>query len=153
MLLAEPVNAVVLAGQSTNFSVSVSGVPAVAYQWSFKGTNIPGGTNASLSLADVQLANAGDYAVEATNVLGSVMSSNVLLSVYATAAPVLNAFSFSPSGGAGFSVSGVPGFAYTIEASTNLVDWESLATGNSPFIFADTNANLPQRFYRGVYAP
>jgi hypothetical protein len=144
---------VVLAGQATNFTGTASGVPAVSYQWIFDGTNIIGATNDLLSLADIDMANAGDYAVEVSNVLGSVISSNALLSVYASAAPVLGAFSFSSGGGAEFSVSGVPGFNYMVEASTNLVDWVPLASSNSPFIFADTNGNLPQRFYRGVYAP
>jgi hypothetical protein len=125
----------------------------VGYQWSFDGTNISGATNALLSLADTQVTNAGDYSVEVSNVLGSVISSNALLSVYTSAVPVLSALSFSPVSGAEFAVSGVPGFDYTVEASTNLIDWVPLITTNSPFIFADTNANFPQRFYRSVYFP
>ena len=152
-LAAQPENEFVLAGQATNFTVSASGVPVVSYQWSFDGTNISGATNALLLLTDIQVTNAGDYAVEVSNVLGSVISSNALLSVYTSAVPVLNALSFSPLSGAEFEVSGVPGFNYTVQASTNLVDWTPLMTSNSPFIFADTNANLPQRFYRSVYVP
>lgn len=153
-LLNQPANAVVLAGQTTNFNVTASGVPAVGYQWFLAGkTNLFGATNASLALTNIQLADAGNYYVVVTNVLGSIISSNALLSVYASAAPVLNAFTFSQSGGAQFTVSGVPGFNYTVETSTNLIDWILLMSGNSPFIFTDTNAALSQRFYRGVYLP
>ena len=84
---------------------------------------------------------------------GTVISSNALLSVYASAVATLNAFSFSPAGGAGFTVCGVPGFSYKILASSNLVNWVPLMTSNSPFIFDDTNTGLPQRFYRSVYVP
>ncbi len=150
---AQPANEAVLVGQTTNFTVTASGVPAVSYQWTFDGTNIVGATNDVLFLSDVDPTNAGYYAVEVSNVLGSVISPNALLSVYASAAPALSAFSFTLNGGAEFSVSGVPGFNYTVEASTNLIDWVPLTTSNSPFLFTDTNANLPQRFYRGVYVP
>ncbi|HUA66482.1 MAG TPA: immunoglobulin domain-containing protein [Alphaproteobacteria bacterium] len=154
LLLAQPTNAIVLLGQTTNFTVSASGAPAVSYQWFYAGrTNIFGATNASLSLTDIQLAEAGNYYVIVTNVFGSITSSNALLSVYASASPVLNGFSLSQTGGVGFSVFGVPGFNYTVQASTNLIDWVPLMTGNSPFIFTDTNATLSQRFYRGVYLP
>jgi len=152
-LATQPQNEFVLAGQATNFTVSVTGLPAMTYQWSFDGTIISGATNALLSLTDIQVTNTGDYAVEVSNVLGSVISSNALLSVYTSAVPVLSALSFSPASGAEFGVSGVPGFNYTVEASSNLMDWVPLLTTNSPFIFVDTNADLPQRFYRSVYAP
>lgn len=153
VLLTQPANVFVLAGQTTNFSVSASGVPAINYQWTFDGANISGATNDVLLLADIGLTNGGHYAVEASNVLGSVISSNALLSVYASAASVLNGFSLSQTGSVEFSVSGVPGFNYTVEASTNLIDWVPLMTSNSPFIFTDTSANLPQRFYRSIYVP
>jgi hypothetical protein len=153
MITAQPTNEAVLVGQTTNFTITATGVPAVGYQWNFKGTNIPGATNDSLVLTDLQLTNAGNYSVDVTNVLGSVISSNALLSVYTSAAPVLDAFSFSPDAGAGFMVSGVPGFNYEVLASSNLMDWVPLVTSNSPFIFVDTNIALPQRFYRSIYVP
>ncbi|HEX3623859.1 MAG TPA: immunoglobulin domain-containing protein [Verrucomicrobiae bacterium] len=151
-LTAQPSNEAVLAGQMTNFAASASGVPSVSYQWIFDGTNIIGATNDVLSLADINLTDGGYYAVQVSNVLGTVMSSNVLLSVYTSAAPVLSVFSHSPGQG-GFSVSGVPGFTYTVETSTNLIDWTPLMTNHSPFICTDTNANLAQRFFRGFYVP
>jgi hypothetical protein len=48
--------------------------------------------------------------------------------------------------------SAVPGRNYTLEASTNLVDWETILSGtasNAPVQFVDTQApNFTQRFYR-----
>jgi hypothetical protein len=52
---------------------------------------------------------------------------------------------------------GFPNQNYTIEASTNLVDWRFLyntnapATSNGVFRFTDSAAtNIPMRFYRAV---
>jgi hypothetical protein len=48
-----------------------------------------------------------------------------------------------------FNVSGEPGSEYTVQASTNLVDWVSVQTNLAPFTFVDSNANqFAQRFYR-----
>jgi hypothetical protein len=50
-----------------------------------------------------------------------------------------------------FSVSGQSGPVYAIEISTNLTQWSSVFTTNSPampFVWTDTATNGPQRFYR-----
>lgn len=53
-----------------------------------------------------------------------------------------------------FVVAGVPGFNYSVLASTNLQDWVPLVTNTSPFEFLDTDAAvLPCRFFRSVYSP
>lgn len=51
-------------------------------------------------------------------------------------------------------VTGTPGINYTVQASTNLVNWLSIYTNSSPFIFTDPYAsNYPTRFYRTVSGP
>jgi hypothetical protein len=46
---------------------------------------------------------------------------------------------------------GLYGYNYTVEASTDLVNWLVLQTNSSPFTFTDTNAgSYPRRFYRAV---
>lgn len=50
------------------------------------------------------------------------------------------------------AVTGIPGYLYVIQASTDLVHWISLATNLSPWDFVDTNARrYNARFYRAVY--
>jgi hypothetical protein len=67
---------------------------------------------------------------------------------------MLNGCSFSCVNGLEFQVAGVPGFNYAVQESTNLIDWVSLITNTSPFIFMDTNAaSFPQQFYRTLYVP
>jgi len=52
------------------------------------------------------------------------------------------------------NVSGLPGYYYVVQASTNLLNWFPFQTNPAPFVFVDTNsANYPCRFYRTVLAP
>jgi len=55
----------------------------LAFRWYFNQTNLlAGATNASLTLTNVQLGQAGSYSVLVTNLYGSALSSNVALNVY-----------------------------------------------------------------------
>jgi hypothetical protein len=53
----------------------------LSYQWKFKGTDITGATNTVLILTNVQSSQAGNYAMLVTNLYGSILSSNALLTV------------------------------------------------------------------------
>ena len=83
----QPTNQTVAVGGTANFSVTASGPPPLSYQWNFNGTNISGATNTSLTLTNVQLSQAGNYAVLVTNAYGSVLSSNAVLTVLAPTLP------------------------------------------------------------------
>jgi uncharacterized delta-60 repeat protein len=81
-ITVQPANQSVAAGGTAIFNVQVTGSLPLAYQWSCNGTNLVGATNASLMLKNVQLAKVGNYAVAVSNLLGSTVSSNALLTVY-----------------------------------------------------------------------
>jgi hypothetical protein len=56
----------------------------------------------------------------------------------------------------GFNISGQSGPDYAVETSTNLTQWSTAFITNSPalpFVWTDTNAALPQRFYRVKLGP
>ena len=61
------------------------------------------------------------------------------------------------NGKLGFQVSGQTGPDYAVQVSSNLFDWSTLFTTNSPampFSWADTNtATLPAQFYRIQVGP
>ena len=80
-IVIQPTNQVVIVEGTANFSVAVTGLPPLSYQWNFNGTNLDGATNASLALTNVQFSQAGNYAVLATNAYGSILSSNAMLTV------------------------------------------------------------------------
>jgi len=63
-----PPTNLVVAGLSASFSASVIGPTPTGYQWQFNGVNLPGATNASLSIPTVSAANAGNYTIVANSI-------------------------------------------------------------------------------------
>jgi hypothetical protein len=81
VITAQPGSLVVTNGQTAVFTVGASGNGGLAYQW-FKGNAaIAGATGATLTLANVQSTDAGDYSVVVTNAAGSTASQTVTLTV------------------------------------------------------------------------
>jgi alpha-tubulin suppressor-like RCC1 family protein len=81
-----PTDQIVRISTNATFAVTAGGTPPITYQWMFDGGVIAGATNASLTVTNVQAANAGIYAVAITNDYGGAASTNAnlyLLSVYA----------------------------------------------------------------------
>jgi hypothetical protein len=62
-------------------TVAAAGTPPLGFQWLRDGYPIPGATGTSLTLPNIQLADAGDYAVEVSNLLAAVTSSTAQLQV------------------------------------------------------------------------
>jgi DNA-binding beta-propeller fold protein YncE len=85
-----PVSQTAVVGGTVNLTAAASGNPAPAYQWRINGANIPSATSATLTLSNVQLTDAGDYDVVATNQSGNATSSLAQLAVVAaSSAPVI----------------------------------------------------------------
>ncbi len=79
---AAPTNQSVVLDASVAFSVAASGYPPLSYQWFFDATNsLPGQTNTTLALADLQLSQSGAYTIVVTNIFGSATSPPALLTV------------------------------------------------------------------------
>ena len=68
-------------GGSVTFSVSASGQGSLRYQWRFNGTNLPGATNPTLTLTNVQPSQEGAYMVMVTDSVGTAPSQTALLTV------------------------------------------------------------------------
>ncbi len=68
-------------GGTASFSVGASGTAPLSYRWSWNGTNLVGATNATLTLNNVQLAQAGNYSVQVSNLAGSTNSTVAKLTV------------------------------------------------------------------------
>jgi Leucine-rich repeat (LRR) protein len=81
-IISQPVSRTNVAGTDAGFSVGATGTPAPGYQWQFNGANISGATDAILLVSNVQAANAGNYAVIVTNVVGAATSSVAVLTVW-----------------------------------------------------------------------
>ncbi|MDE3067237.1 MAG: immunoglobulin domain-containing protein [Verrucomicrobiota bacterium] len=155
LIVIPPTNTAVAAGQTATFSVQASAPSGTSllYQWQFNSANLPLATNASLTLTNVTRADVGSYSVTVSDNAGATNSGPAMLTVYDSAAAVLGPVARTDSGFV-LSVSGVPGYRYVVEASTNLSDWVPLQTNTAPFYFSDPNASLfHRRFYRSLYLP
>ena len=81
-ITSQPVNVATNLGATVFFTVGTSGSQPLGYQWFFNGTNNPVGANSNvLELDNVDTNSAGNYSVLITNAVGSVTSSNVVLTV------------------------------------------------------------------------
>ncbi len=84
-----PQSQTVVAGSNVTFSVTATGSPPPSYQWTVNGAAILGATNSTLTLANVQAANAGSYAVNVSNsaVTTPVVSAAAILTVNPAGGP------------------------------------------------------------------
>ena len=81
-----------LAGAAVTFAVEAGGYPAPSYQWRLNGIAIAGAISSTLTLANVQANNSGNYDVLISNGVGGGLSSLASLSVVTSAsAPVITA--------------------------------------------------------------
>ncbi len=85
VITLEPTNQYLLPGSSATFTVRGAGLYGVTYQWQTNGVNLSGATNATLSLTNVQVAQAVSYDVVVTDNagMGSFVSSNASLNIVA----------------------------------------------------------------------
>ena len=93
-ITTQPQSQTVPVGVNATFTVVASGTAPLSYQWKKGATilantgNISGATNATLTLTNVQLADAGSYSVTVTNAAGTATSNAAALTAYVpTAAP------------------------------------------------------------------
>jgi len=151
----QPLCQAVAPGSSVTFSITVTSAAPASCQWQFQGTDIPGETNTSLTLTNVQLGNVGNYRAFVTNALGSDASVFASLGILGQPVSFLNGpenIQYAADG-LHLQLSGLVGQGQIIVyASTNLTAWDAIYTNYAGFGslgFTDPGAtNFPQRFYR-----
>jgi hypothetical protein len=87
VITQEPTNQTRLVGETAAFSVLASGSPPMRYQWRKAGAPVVNGTDASLTLTNVQVSDWAQIAVVITNAFGAVTSAPVQLSVLSPVSP------------------------------------------------------------------
>ena len=153
----QPVGQSALTGQTVTISAAVGGIPQPVYQWYQGVAPVLNGTNENLVIANAQAGAAGTYSLRATNDLGFVISSNVVLTVTSPTPPSISSPARLENGNFQFSFSGGSGQPYRVWASANVGlvpvsgTWTLLgsgAFGGSAIPFVDTNAaGFAQRYY------
>ena len=156
-ILSEPASLTVLRGSNAVFTVGAEGT-ALNYQWLFGGSSIADATNDTLVLASVEPFQAGFYSVRISNLIGAIISAPASLTV--TVPPAIMEIansSMDTNQLFHLTVNADLGFVYSLDASTNLFDWEPLLNftndlGLIEFIDADST-NYWNRFYRLRWLP
>ena len=85
-ITAQPQDQLATAGRPAVFIVAAIGSAPLSYQWQFGGSDIPGATGSSYTVASAGAANMGSYCTRVSNGAGSALSSNALLVVAQDAA-------------------------------------------------------------------
>ena len=80
-ILSHPRNTNTPAGSNVTLRVTALSPLPITYQWQFNGVDLPGQTNSTLALTNVQMAQDGLYTVVATDALRSVTSQPATLTV------------------------------------------------------------------------
>lgn len=134
----QPVSQVAAQAGNATFTVGAAGTPPLSYQWRKEGAEIPGATNTSYTITNVQKADAGAYSVLVSSPFGSVPSSNAVLTV---AYPNLVAWGDNSYGQCNIPLSatnvidiaaGGAGHTLALRADGTVVGWGSDGVGNPP---------------------
>lgn len=80
-IVTHPRSQSVSLGADVLFRVIASSTTAVTYQWQFNQTALPGATNSTMVVTNVQVPQAGDYTVNVANQFGSTTSRGATLTV------------------------------------------------------------------------
>jgi hypothetical protein len=81
VITSQPVSTNVLVGAPATFRVTATGSGALSYQWQFNWANLPGATNSTLTLTNLQLGQSGEYRVLITDTIGTRTSREASLGV------------------------------------------------------------------------
>ena len=80
-VVQQPLSLTNSVGGTANFSCVVTGTVPINLQWTLSGIPLPGATNSTLTITNLQPSNIGFYALTATNIFGGTVSSNAALSL------------------------------------------------------------------------
>jgi uncharacterized repeat protein (TIGR03803 family) len=87
IITQQPASQTILPGAIATLAVGAIGSPPLSYQWRANSTNLVDGGNiygsatSTLAISNISEANAGNYSVIVSNSLGSITSSNAVVSV------------------------------------------------------------------------
>ena len=150
---AHPRSQAVSAGMTVSLTAQATSDLPMTFQWWFNGSPLAGKTNATLTISNVQPAQAGSYYLVASNGVGHAQSNPALLSYTDASTLVLGVH---PS----LTIFGTTGRTYRIEFATETqgaAQWTAatnLTLTTTPEIWLDRDAAVGQsRFYRVILQP
>jgi CotH kinase protein/Fn3 associated/Lamin Tail Domain/Immunoglobulin domain/Chitobiase/beta-hexosaminidase C-terminal domain/Bacterial TSP3 repeat len=81
LILLAPQSLITNSGATVVFTVTAQGTGSLRYQWRFNGSDLPGANESSLTLTNVQAANAGSYSVVVEDDIGTTQSQPAALEI------------------------------------------------------------------------
>jgi hypothetical protein len=150
-ILVQPTNRLVAPGNSATFSVAASGTGPLTYQWRFNGAVLANATNSSYAVASAQSTNAGDYAVEVTDSVGSVLSAPATLYLLVPMGFLQQPLSQSVVVGGRVTLSIIitgspPPFGYEWRRGSTPLTSNTLSSTTNYFTFTATNIVTSQQY-------
>jgi hypothetical protein len=157
---AEPFDRHAVSGSSVKLAALSVGQPELNFQWRLNGGDIPGAVNPTLTLTNVSHNARGLYSAIVWNALGVTNSREAWLDVVgpvqllpSTGSGSEQWVNFVAADSAGASLTAGDAGWLEVQASTNLVNWETMANSlvftNGNLILQDAmQTNYPLRFYR-----
>ena len=154
-IATQPLSQAVAVGNNVTFTAKAYGAPPFIFQWYY--SNAPAGsptsgTNvSSYTLTNVHINQSGNYKVQVINGLGSLMSSNAVLTVFLRPTLNLQLLANYPV----LNLNGMLSNNFVVQYNTNLAgtNWITLLSLTnlltSPYQFLDPAGVVPPaRFYR-----
>jgi len=81
VILHPPVGLTAYTGRDVTLQAFAAGAQPLSYQWLLNGTNVPGATNTSLVISNVQFNSAGNYQLSVSNSINTALSLAAPLTV------------------------------------------------------------------------
>ncbi len=103
-VMTHPRNRSALPGTNVVFTSLAIGDAGIGYRWLLNGVTVPGATNSSLNLTNLQSTYAGNYAVVVTNFSGSTTSRVGVLRVKTTDFPLLFTDNFDTNSASNWNI-------------------------------------------------
>ena len=154
-ITTQPIAQTAGAGGSVTFTVAATGASPLTYQWRLNGSDLPGETNPTLVVNNVQASGIYSVVVSVAANPGTLPIAPATFSAQLTVkGQVMLASPQRLTDGTfrGFLQNAISNEMYVIEVSTNLINWATSSTiryTNSSTPFTDSGAtNSPRRFYR-----
>ncbi len=88
--LVNPLSQNVVQPATVTLRATALGTTPLKYQWHFNGANLKGATSSSLTLANIQLTNAGTYTLACLNGVGSAVSADAVVTVAPEPSPLVS---------------------------------------------------------------
>jgi len=158
-LLSQPQDQLGYWGGSAAFAVAVAGANPLGYQWQNDTVPVAGATVTSLLLTNLQLTNAGGYALQVTNVYGSATSRQAVLTMK-VADLLISRSGLNTQPVAALTIGGLVNQTYGVEIAAGLgqtsgwIGLTNLKLNTPTNVWYDSGpATLTQRFYRVVPGP